>query len=135
MEVSVRDGAMNSLDKVTLIGNIDSPPKIGVMQNGDRVCKFPLVVPETWKNLRTEKSHQYTDLYHIIVFKESLIELLEQSCKSGDKLHIEGLRRTLNWKDFKSKKQMFKVEIVVGINDGEIKLLSNKKENENDGIR
>ena len=46
---------MQSINKVTLIGNVGKDPETRTFNNGGKVCNFSLATSESWKDKQGEK--------------------------------------------------------------------------------
>ena len=46
----------NSLNKVTLVGNIGRDPEVRSFQNGSKVCNLSLATSERWKDKETNEN-------------------------------------------------------------------------------
>ena len=50
----------NSLNKVTLVGNIGRDPEVRSFQNGSKVCNLSLATSERWKDKETNEPKEKT---------------------------------------------------------------------------
>lgn len=99
---------MNSLNRVSLIGNVTAQPEIKETPSGQRVASFSLATNRTYKDASGEKQDQAE--YHNIVVWGKLADITEQYITKGKKLYIEGRIQTRSWETDSGKR--YKTEIV-----------------------
>ena len=99
---------MNSLNRVSLIGNVTATPEIKETPSGQKVASFSLATNRTYKDASGEKQDQAE--YHNIVIWGKLAEITEQYVTKGKKLYIEGRIQTRSWETDSGKR--YKTEIV-----------------------
>lgn len=100
---------MNSLNRVSLIGNVTATPEIKETPSGQKVASFSLATNRTYKDASGEKQDQAE--YHNIVVWGKLADITEQYVTKGKKLYIEGRIQTRSWDSDNGKR--YKTEIVV----------------------
>ena len=100
---------MNSLNKVSLIGNVTATPEVKETPSGQKVASFSLATNRTYKDASGEKQDQAE--YHNIVVWGSLAGIVESYVGKGKKLYIEGRLQTRSWEDQSGVKK-YKTEIV-----------------------
>ena len=90
-----------SLNKVTLIGNLGADPEVRSTNNGSRVATLSLATSRQWKGQGGDKQEKTE--WHRVVFWNSnyskLADIVEQYCKKGDKLYVEGSIEYRSWQD------------------------------------
>ena len=89
----------NSLNKVTLVGNIGRDPEVRSFQNGSKVCNLSLATSERWKDKETNEPKEKTEWHRIVVFNDKLVEIIEKYVHKGSKVYIEGQLETRKWTD------------------------------------
>ncbi len=99
---------MNSLNRVSLIGNVTATPEIKETPSGQKVASFSLATNRTYKDANGEKQDQAE--YHNIVVWGKLADITEQYITKGKKLYIEGRLQTRSWETDSGKR--YKTEIV-----------------------
>jgi len=99
---------MNSLNRVSLIGNVTATPEIKETPSGQKVASFSLATNRTYKDASGEKQDQAE--YHNIVVWGKLADITEQYITKGKKLYIEGRIQTRSWETDSGKR--YKTEIV-----------------------
>jgi single-strand DNA-binding protein len=90
-----------SLNKVTLIGNLGADPEVRSTNNGSRVATVSLATSRQWKGQGGDKQEKTE--WHRVVFWNSnyskLADIVEQYCKKGDKIYVEGSIEYRSWQD------------------------------------
>ena len=101
---------MGNLNKVMLIGRLGQDPEKRVTPAGHSVISISLATSENF----TDKSgtKQERTEWHRLVFWNKLAELIEQYCKKGSQLYVEGSLQTNEWQD-KDGNKRYTTEIVV----------------------
>lgn len=112
--------AGKSINKVTLLGHLGKDPELKYTPQGTPVVKFSMATNERWK----DKNGDWQDRaeWHNLVAWQRLAEIINEYCKKGSQLYIEGRLQTRSWDDKPSGVKKYMTEIVVG----EIVLLGNR---------
>ena len=104
----------NSLNKVTLVGNIGRDPEVRSFQNGSKVCNLSLATSERWKDKETNEQKEKTEWHRIVVFNDKLVEIIEKYvhnqtfCLSyGDDLKSVDITELIN---FHKKRIVFSIK-------------------------
>lgn len=116
---------MASVNKVTLVGNIGKDPKVSTLNSGDKVVSFALATSESWKDKTTGERREKTEWHNIVVFNENIGRVIEQYCKKGTKIYIEGQLQTRKYTD-NSGVEKYITEIVLQRYRGELVLLDSR---------
>lgn len=90
-----------SLNKVTLIGNLGADPEVRSTNNGARVATLSLATSRQWKGQNGDKQEK-TEWHRVVFWNSSyskLADIVEQYCKKGDKLYVEGSIEYRSWQD------------------------------------
>tara|TARA_B100001057_G_scaffold398101_1_gene408492 strand:- start:334 stop:792 length:459 start_codon:yes stop_codon:yes gene_type:complete len=119
-----------SVNKVILLGNLGKDPEVRNFQNGGRVCNFPIATSENWKDKNTGERQEKTNWHSIAIFSDPLVNIAEQYLKKGSKVYIEGQLETRKWQD-QNGNDRFTTEVVLRPFRGEITLLDNRNDNNN----
>lgn len=119
-----------SVNKVILLGNLGKDPEVRNFQNGGRVCNFPIATSESWKDKNTGERQEKTNWHSIAIFSDPLVNIAEQYLKKGSKVYIEGQLETRKWQD-QNGNDRFTTEVVLRPFRGEITLLDNRNDNNN----
>lgn len=100
---------MAGVNKVILIGNLGKDPEVKTLENGTKVCNFPIATSETWKDKQGQKKEQTE--WHNIVLWRSLAEIAERYLGKGSQVYIEGKLRTRQWED-KDGNKRYTTEVI-----------------------
>lgn len=111
-----------SVNKVILVGNLGKDPKVANLNSGDRVISFTLATSETWKDKNSGERRERTEWHNIVVYNENIGRVVEQYCKKGTKVYLEGQLQTRKYTD-QSGAERYTTEIVLQRFRGELTLL------------
>jgi single-strand DNA-binding protein len=114
-----------SVNKVILIGNLGKDPKISTMNSGDRVVSFTLATSESWKDKNTGERREKTEWHNVVVYNEGIGRIVEQYCKKGSKVYVEGQIQNRKYND-QSGAERYITEIVLQRFRGELTLLDGR---------
>jgi len=114
-----------SVNKVILIGNLGKDPKVSTMNSGDRVVSFTLATSENWKDKNTGERREKTEWHNIVVYNENIGRIVEQYCKKGTKVYVEGQIQNRKYND-QSGAERYITEIVLQRFRGELTLLDSR---------
>ena len=114
-----------SVNKVTLIGNLGKDPRVSRTNSGDQVVNFSLATSETWRDKTTGERKERTEWHNIVVFNENIGRVVEQYCKKGTKVYVEGQLQTRKWTD-QSGVEKYTTEVVLQRFRGELVLLASR---------
>ncbi len=101
---------MGSLNKVLLIGFLGQDPEKRVTSGGHSVVTVNLATTERFKD--REGNKQERTEWHRLVFWNLKADLVEQYCKKGSQLYVEGSLQTREWLD-KDGNKRYTTEIQV----------------------
>ena len=89
---------MGNINKVILIGRLGQAPELKhVGKNENAVVNISLATSEKYKN---KAGDQVEDTqWHNLTFWSRTAEILEQYCKSGSQIYVEGKLKTESWDD------------------------------------
>ena len=111
---------MATLNKLMLIGRLTDDPKDAALSSGTRVVKFRFAVGRSKKNAQTgqwenDPNPLYIDCeaFHSPAQKRDLVSLIQQYCRKGDSLYIEGRLQLDQWDDKTTGQKRSKHKIVV----------------------
>jgi len=90
---------VNSINKVTLIGNVGRDPEIRTTQDGKEIASITLATSETWKDKSSGERKERTEWHRIVVFSDGLVSIVKNYVKKGSKLYVEGALQTRKWVD------------------------------------
>ena len=116
----------NSLNKVTLIGNLGKDPEIRSFQNGGRAASFSLATSESWKDKTSGEWKERTEWHRVSVMSDGLVGVVEKYLRKGSKIYLEGKLETRKWTD-KEGRDNYTTEIVLRPYAGELIRLDDRK--------
>ena len=114
-----------SVNKVLLIGNLGKDPEVRRMQNGDAVVNLSVATSETWRDKASGERKEKTEWHRVVVFNENITKVVEQYCRKGSKVYLEGQLQTREWQD-KDGIKKYSTEIVIQRFVGTLTLLDSK---------
>ncbi len=117
---------VNSINKVTLIGNVGRDPEIRTTQDGKEIASLTLATSESWKDRVSGERKERTEWHRIVVFADGLVNIIKNYVKKGSKLYIEGSLQTRKWVD-NSGAERYSTEIVLQNYNSTILMLDNNK--------
>lgn len=110
----------DTLNRITLIGNLVKDPEIHYTRDNREVAKLVLATDETWINKRTGDLQAQTEYHHVSVFVPHLIKVAKDFTKRGTKIYIEGKLATKKTIDEFGKE---KSNLTISLQGGDAKLL------------
>lgn len=114
-----------SLNKVTLIGNLGQDPDVKTMQSGDLIVNMSLATAESWKDKSSGERKERTQWHRIVIFNQGLAKVAQNYLKKGAKVYVEGQLETRKWTD-KDGVEKYSTEIVLRPFNGAIIMLGDK---------
>ena len=123
-----------SLNKVTLIGNLGKDPEIRNTQAGDKIANFTLATTESWKDRASGERKERTEWHRITIFGDGLSNVAEQYLKKGSKVYVEGALQTRKWTD-QAGQDRYTTEIVLQPYNGKLLMLDNNGAQPRNGAR
>jgi single-strand DNA-binding protein len=114
-----------SVNKVILVGNLGKDPEVRRLNSGDQVVNFTLATSENWRDKNSGERKEKTEWHNIVIFNENLGKVVEQYCKKGSKVYVEGQLQTRKWQD-KDGNDRYTTEIVLQRFRGELTLLDSR---------
>jgi single-strand DNA-binding protein len=116
---------MAGVNKVILVGNLGKDPKVSTLNSGDKAVSFTLATSETWKDKNTGERRERTEWHNVVVFNENIGRVVEQYCKKGSKVYLEGQIQSRKYND-QSGAERYITEIVLQRFRGELQLLDSR---------
>jgi single-strand DNA-binding protein len=120
---------MAGVNKVILVGNLGKDPKVSTLNSGDKVVSFTLATSETWKDKNSGERREKTEWHNIVIYNENIGRVVEQYCKKGSKVYLEGQIQTRKYND-QSGQEKYITEIVLQRFRGELTLLDSRNSGE-----
>ncbi|MGA2042754.1 MAG: single-stranded DNA-binding protein [Roseiarcus sp.] len=114
-----------SVNKVILVGNLGRDPEVRRLNSGDQVVNFTLATSENWRDKTTGERREKTEWHRVVIFNEGIGKIVEQYCKKGSKVYVEGQLQTRKWTD-QSGAEKYTTEIVLQRFRGELTLLDSR---------
>ncbi|HEY1781587.1 MAG TPA: single-stranded DNA-binding protein [Roseiarcus sp.] len=114
-----------SVNKVILVGNLGKDPEVRRLNSGDQVVNFTLATSENWRDKNSGERKEKTEWHNVVIFNENLGKVVEQYCKKGSKVYVEGQLQTRKWQD-KDGHDRYTTEIVLQRFRGELTLLDSR---------
>ncbi len=111
-----------SVNKVILVGNLGKDPEVRRLNSGDQVVSFSVATSENWRDKTSGERKEKTEWHNVVIFNENLGKVVEQYCKKGSKVYVEGQLQTRKWQD-KEGNDRYTTEIVLQRFRGELTLL------------
>ena len=96
--------AKGTVNKVILLGRLGNNPEVRQTQSGTTVATISLATNEVFK----EKT--LTEWHRVVIFGKGA-EVIQQYCKKGDALYVEGRIRTNKWQD-NSGENRYSTEVI-----------------------
>lgn len=115
-----------SVNKAIIVGNLGGDPETRSFQNGGKVCNFSVATSESWKDKATGERKERTQWHRIVIFNEALADIAQKYLKKGDKVYIEAAIETRKYE--KDGKDVYTTEIVLRPYNGNLTILSNKRD-------
>lgn len=88
-----------SVNKVILLGNVGQDPQIRTTQNGKKMASFTFATSNKWKDKQSGERQNKIEWHKVVVYNESLANIVEKYIFKGSKLYIEGSLQTRKWTD------------------------------------
>ena len=114
-----------SVNKVILVGNLGKDPEVRRLNSGDQVVNFSVATSETWRDKNSGERKERTEWHNVVIFNENLGKVVEQYCKKGSKVYVEGQLQTRKWQD-KDGNDRYTTEVVLQRFRGELTLLDSR---------
>lgn len=115
----------NSINKVTLVGNLGREPEIRHTQSGSKIVNMSIATTDSWKDKSTGERKERTEWHRVVIFNPGLADIAERFVKKGSRVYIEGALQTRKWQD-NSGVEKYTTEIVLQNFNGELVLLDAK---------
>jgi single-strand DNA-binding protein len=111
---------MATLNKIMLMGRLTRDPEVAALTSGTRVIKFGFAVGRSRKNPQTGQWESDPNPLFIDCeaftrqdARRDLVSLIQQYCRKGDQLYIEGRLQLDQWDDKQTGQKRSKHKIVV----------------------
>jgi single-strand DNA-binding protein len=114
-----------SVNKVILVGNLGRDPEVRRLNSGDQVVNIRIATSENWRDKTTGERKEKTEWHSVVIFNEQIGKVVEQYCKKGSKVYVEGQLQTRKWTD-QSGAEKYTTEVVLQRFRGELTLLDSR---------
>ena len=111
-----------SVNKVILVGNLGRDPEVRRLNSGDQVVNIRIATSENWRDKTTGERKEKTEWHNVVIFNDGIGKIVEQYCKKGSKVYVEGQLQTRKWTDA-SGAEKYTTEVVLQRFRGELTLL------------
>jgi single-strand DNA-binding protein len=101
---------MNSLNRVTLIGNLGRDPEVRYTSDGQTICNLSIATTDRWKDKATGERKDRTEWHRCVAFGNAA-EIAAKYLTKGAKVYLDGALRTRKWQD-QSGADKYSTEIV-----------------------
>ncbi len=120
----------NSINKVTLLGNLGADPRVANTQSGSKIVSFSLATSDRWRDKASGEMKERTEWHRVVIFNPQLAETAERYLHKGSKVYLEGQLQTRRWED-NNGQERFTTEIVLQNFGGTLVLLDARSD---DGV-
>jgi single-strand DNA-binding protein len=93
----LRRGAMASVNKVILIGNLGADPELRYTPSGAAVANFNIATTEKWKD-KDGQLQEKTEWHRVILWARQA-EIAKEYLRKGSSVYIEGRLQNRNYED------------------------------------
>lgn len=100
----------NSVNKVTLLGNLGADPETRFTPSGTQVVTVSLATSENWTDKNGE-GRERTEWHRLVLWRR-LAEVAGQYLRRGSKVYVEGKLQTRSWEDVRGQRH-YMTEVVV----------------------
>ena len=83
-----------SLNKVELIGNVGTDPKLKEFDNGGAVCNVSIATTDKGFTAKDGRKIEERTEWHNVVFRNGLAKVIGKYAHKGDKIYIAGKLKT-----------------------------------------
>ena len=116
----------NSLNRVTIIGNLGADPEIRQTQSGDPIANLRVAVSDSWKDKSSGEWKEKTEWVPVTAFGQSA-KYAEQYLRKGMKIYAEGAYTTRKWTD-QNGNDRYSTEVTISAFKGQILNLTAKSD-------
>ena len=114
-----------SVNKGILGGNLGRDPEVRRLNSGDQVVNIRIATSENWRDKATGERKEKTEWHNVVIFNDGIGKIVEQYCKKGSKVYVEGQLQTRKWTDA-SGAEKYTTEVVLQRFRGELTLLDSR---------
>lgn len=115
------------VNKQTLLGNVGCDPEVHVFPEGKKVVNVSVATSVFWRDRQTGENQERVEWHRVVVRNnERIAEYVENRVGKGDKVYVEGMTVTRQWKTKDGQERETK-EVEVSIN-GSFQVVVSKQE-------
>ena len=111
-----------SLNKVLLIGRLGADPEIKQTQGGKGFASLSVATSENWKDKNSGEKKEKTEWHRVVIFNESLVNVVKQYLKKGAQIYVEGQLTTNKYTD-NNGQEKYSTQIVLQGYNSTLKML------------
>ncbi|WP_119327778.1 single-stranded DNA-binding protein [Cysteiniphilum halobium] len=90
--------AKGTVNKVIIMGRLGADPEVRYMPSGNAVANVNIATNDGYKDKQTGQYIDVTEWHRVVIFNK-MAEVVQQYCKKGSQLYVEGRIRTNKWTD------------------------------------
>jgi single-strand DNA-binding protein len=117
------------MNKVILVGHLGADPEVRRTNDGRPIANMRIATTDSWRDKNSGERKERTEWHRVVVFSEGLAKVVEQYCRKGDKVLVEGALQTRKWQDQQGTDR-YSTEVVLQNFNGTLILLSSKADKE-----
>ncbi|MBK2126255.1 single-stranded DNA-binding protein, partial [Fangia hongkongensis] len=99
-----------TVNKVIILGRLGQDPEIRYTQNGSPIANVSIATNDGYKDNTSGQYIDVTEWHKVVVFGKQA-EVVQQYCKKGSQIYVEGRIRTNKWQD-KNGQDKYTTEIL-----------------------
>jgi single-strand DNA-binding protein len=103
----------NSVNKVTLIGNLGKDPEVRNAQSGMKIVNLALATSDSWNDKMSGERKEQTEWHRVVIMNDQLADVAEKYLKKGSKVYVEGKLQTRKWTD-NAGQEKYTTEVLLG---------------------
>jgi len=112
-----------TINKVTILGRLGQDPEVRYTTNGNAIANVNIATTGGYKDKQTGQYVYITEWHRVVVYNK-MAEVVQQYCKKGSQLCVEGRIRTNKWTD-ETGQDRYTTEIIAN----EVQLIGGKPQN------
>lgn len=116
----------NSVNRVTLLGNLCKDPEVRNTQSGGKIVNLTVATSDTWNDKQSGERKERTEFHRVVIFNDRLAGVAERFLSKGRKVYLEGELRTRKWTD-QSGVDKYSTEVTLDRFRGELVLLDSNR--------
>jgi single-strand DNA-binding protein len=112
----------NSVNKVTLIGNLGKDPEVRNAQSGMKIVNLAVATSDSWNDKMSGERKEQTEWHRVVIMNDQLADIAEKYLKKGSKVYLEGKLQTRKWTD-NAGQEKYTTEVLLGRFNSQMVLL------------